>query len=58
MIKTAHNDGVQFHEKRFTKIDLIKTRYTNVFILNFLPNQKNEAACPSRKRSVLTCFTR
>lgn len=40
MIKTAHNDGVQFHEKRFTKIDLIKTRYTNVFILNFLPNQK------------------
>lgn len=40
MLKITDNDGFQFDEKRFTKIDLIKTKNTNVFMLNFLPNQE------------------
>lgn len=40
MEKTFASHGIQFDEKRFTKIDLVKTKNTNVFILNFLPKQE------------------
>lgn len=40
MKKTVAEHGFEFDENRFTKIDLVKTRNTNVFILNFLPNQE------------------
>lgn len=34
------NDAKQFDEKRFTKIDIIKTRKSMTFVLNFLPGQQ------------------
>lgn len=32
-------EGQQFNEERFTKIDIIKTRRSVAFVLNFLPGQ-------------------
>lgn len=32
-------DAQQFNEDRFTKIDLMKTRQSVAFVLNFLPGQ-------------------
>src|SRR5690625_484827 len=40
MERTVAERGIEFDEKRFTKIDVIKTRNTNVFVLNFLPKQE------------------
>lgn len=33
-------DAKQFNEQRFTKIDIIKTRKSVAFLLNFLPDQE------------------
>jgi|SRR5690625_3828380 len=36
-------EAKQFDEKRFTKIDMMKTRKSVAFILNFLPGQEMRA---------------
>lgn len=36
---TTIDEGKQFSEERFTKIDMLKTRKSVAFLLNFLPGQ-------------------
>lgn len=40
MEKQSTNKAQQFNEKRFTKIDMIKTEHSTAFVLNFLPGQE------------------
>lgn len=43
-------DAQQYDEKRFTKIDIIKTRQSVAFMLNFLPGQEmKQHAHPERE---------
>lgn len=39
MEKAEMKDANQFNEERFTKIDIIKSRKSSAFLLNFLPEQ-------------------
>lgn len=39
MIKGSKQDAQIFDEARFTKVDIIKTRESSAFMLNFLPGQ-------------------